>query len=209
MLEIGLLLNKLSKKRELFHNEKDFQFYFTLELIEERYEIRLEKYVGQNNGKRKYIDLEAYDKKEDQWYLFEFKYKTKEEIININNEKYELFEQGARDLGCYAFLNDVSRLEEQVKKYKEENKKIKAYAIFLTNDERYLNGFKSNCLCVNYGLKDKKVFKKGVIDFIIPDGKTKDGTCVKDLDEITLLNDYDIKWNDYSNYLKELILEIK
>lgn len=25
----------------------------------------------------------------------------------------------------------------------------------------------------------------------------------------SLLNDYDIKWNDYSKYLKELILEIK
>ena len=53
------------------------------------------------------------------------------------------------------------------------------------------------------------MFNKGVINFIIPDGKAKDDTCVKDLNEITLLNNYDIEWNDYSIYLKELILEIK
>lgn len=43
--------------------------------------------------------------------LFEFKYKTIDKQVIVDNEVYDFFNHGARDLESYAFLKDVERIE--------------------------------------------------------------------------------------------------
>ena len=204
-LNILETIKELSSRRPLFHNEADFQFYFAWLLKEKGYEIRLEHYAGKENNKRTYIDLVAI--KEKKCYLFEFKYKTDEITVEINNEKYEFFNHGARDLGSIAVLTDVNRLEKYMGKTIYGAQVIEGFSIFLTNDLKYLNGFKSGSLCYNYGLNDGKVFNSNeIIKFIPAENKTKEDTCVKHISEISFINTHIIKWKDYSPYLKMLII---
>ena len=203
------IIKELSAKRPLFHNEKDFQFEFALVLQSIGFKIRLETYVGKENGKRKYIDLVAIDEETKECYLFEFKYKTINKKEVINDELYDFFNHGARDLGSYAFLKDVERIENQLNKSILGYKVKEGYAIFLTNDLGYLKGFKSNSLCYNYGLENNKTFKSNsTIKFLVPDHKEKKDTCGSNLEEITFKNNYKIEWKDYSEHLKILILNI-
>lgn len=209
-MNIANSLIELSKRRPLFHNEKDFQFEFALLLQQLGYKIRLETYVGKENGKRKYIDLVAIDEEKQECYLFEFKYRTISKEVAINNEVYDLFNHGARDLGSYAFLKDVERIEKLVDKTIFGYKVKEGYAIFLTNDFGYTKGFKLNSLCYNYGLEEGKIFKSNnTVKFLIPNEIEKNDTWVSFLNEITLKNEYKINWKDYSEHLKQLALKIK
>ena len=182
-LDVKNILKELSAKRPLFHNEKDFQIEFALALQSIGFKIRLETYVGKENGKRKYIDLVAIDEETKECYLFEFKYKTINKKEVINDELYDFFNHGARDLGSYAFLKDVERIENQLNKSILGYKVKEGYAIFLTNDLGYLKGFKLNSLCYNYGLENNKIFKSNnPIKFLVPNQKEKNDTCVSHLD---------------------------
>jgi len=208
-LDVSEILKELSIKRPLFHNEKDFQFEFSLLMQQLGFKIRLETSVCKENGKRKYIDLVAFDEEKQECYLFEFKYKTIDKKITIDGEMYDLFNHGARDLGSYAFLKDVERIEKLINKTIFGYKVKEGYAIFLTNDFGYTRGFKQNSLCYNYGLEEGKLFKSNnTIKFLIPNDKEKEDTCVFKLDEIKFKNEYEVKWEEYSKYLKGLIFKI-
>lgn len=141
--------------------------------------------------------------------MFEFKYKTINKKEVINDELYDFFNHGARDLGSYSFIKDVERIEKQLNKSILGYKVKEGYAIFLTNDLGYLNGFKLNSLCYNYGLENNKIFKSNIpLKFVVPNQKEQNDTCVSHLDEIIFKNDYKIEWKDYSEYLKLLVLKI-
>lgn len=209
-LDIEKVLKVVSINRPLFHNEKDFQFEFAVSIQQLGYKTRLETYVGKENGKRKYIDLVAIDEKKQECYIFEFKYKIINKKVIINKEVYDLFNHGARDLGSYAFLKDVERIEKLIGKSIFGYKVKEGYAIFLTNDLGYTRGFMHNSLCYNYGLEEGKVFKSNsTINFLIPKDKEKRDTCVSHLGEITFKNEYKINWKDYSEHLKMLTLRIE
>ena len=207
-LDIKEILKELSKTRPLFQNETDLQFFIALALKEKGYEIRLEYYSGKENNKRKYVDLVAV--KNNECYIFEFKYKTKKEEITISNERFELFDHQSKGLGSYLVLKDLERTEKHMNQKFLNLKVTKGYVIFLTNDKSYKKGLRNNHLCYNYALTDNKIFiKNEPLEFNIPSNKTKAETSVKDFEEVKFKNTYQIKWETYSKYLDMLIFEIK
>ena len=211
MIDIHKVLNELQKTRKYFHNEKDFQFYFSwcAKLLYPKINIRLEYHFNEmEDNKKSYIDLVLFD--ENEAWIFEFKFKTiKSEFFDDKTNEYYIYkEQGAQDLGVYSIHADLSRIEKSVLNHKMIfGKEIKkGYCIFLTNDKRYLNGFTKKSCFYNYGL-NKGTINKGVIKFNIPNSKTKEEMFIKNYKEICYLKDHNIKWDKYSIY-DMMIIEV-
>ena len=146
---INTVLNRLKKRRVLFHCEVDFQFELAL-VIKELYnvDIRLEYYIGNDGKNREYLDILVIDKKTNekdrQGIAIELKYKTRKEdsdYIKVNNELFNLKEQSAYNDNRYYIYKDISRIQKIVEKQKldtEENWIIKkGFVIFLTTDSYY------------------------------------------------------------------------
>lgn len=133
---IKKVLENLKLKRRVFYSEADLQFEFAWELhkILPEAEIRLERPVTINNEVY-YIDI--WVNYEDRHYPIELKYKTKSIIISdFNKEDIHLANHGAVNLGCYAYIKDISRIED----IKEKDKKFgKGFAMMLTNEPIYYN----------------------------------------------------------------------
>lgn len=146
---ISGLLDELAKTRGIFHNEQDFQFELAQKIREKindkNVSVRLEYYIGENEGHRTYIDIMIIEKgnngKNDA-IAIELKYKTKESEGYFLGEHYNLKDQGAADWGCYYIHRDLKRIEDLVvfnknnKKYRNlENITVKrGFVIFLTSD---------------------------------------------------------------------------
>lgn len=204
--DIKKLLIELSEKRPVFHSEADFQHELAWMLHKKfpQSNIRLERPYLKENSKTDYIDIFASvgDKK----YFLELKYKTiklkpEQEIIKTRKieEKFCLKNQGARDCGCYDFWKDVSKIESKIVK---DNNSL-GYAIFLTNDHRYLRGFRKNTFSYDYNIKDGRTIKIGSLGLLHGFNKGRE-------EEIILKNSYNLEWQDYGNYgFKFLLLEIK
>ncbi len=155
VLNFDQCIEKLSKKRPLFHNEKDFQLELAWLIKEEdkdkRYRIRLEYCFDEDDmedDKRSYVDIAVFDEQLKKCALIELKYKTIEETIiePISGEKYNLRNHGARDYGCYAVLSDLSRLEGKLGESIDGYIATQIYSCILTNDKRYKNGFRKKSL---------------------------------------------------------------
>ena len=135
-------IKKLSEDRQVFHSEADFQHALAWKIREEDkdLEIRLEKGVPIDGG-FKHIDIwltktETKTKRKIN-FLIELKYKKKK--FYHESKKGEIFNlptQGARDSGCFDFFNDVLRIEKLI----QQNKDTWGAAIFLTNENLYMDG---------------------------------------------------------------------
>lgn len=214
LLDIKNVMSKLSEDRPIFHNEADFQFSMAMKIKElyPNHIVRLEYcYRGMQQNKRSYVDILVSDGKECA--LIELKYKTVEVTINdpITREEFNLQNHESIDSGSHAILSDLSRVEQQKgKKLAPYGTVTEGYSILLTNDKHYRNGI-GRGYWVNFGLKDKKEFKKEeLIDFNLG-GKKKEETCCKNYSPIKLLNDYTLeyeKFNAEHDYLDMLILQV-
>ena len=211
--DLHKILTVLSKERPVFHSEADFQHALAWAIHEKcpDLNIRLEMRV-ELNSKKKYLDIFAFNDNKKVAIEVKYKttkYKTENLEIEINNEKFNLKNQLARDLGRYDFIKDISRLEEASEKYHGGV----GFAIFLTNDENYWKTSKN----------DETAADK---DFRIPEGKTingklcwKEGTSKGTMrgreEPITLNGKYDLEWKNYSNLegkngqFRYLLIEVK
>jgi hypothetical protein len=130
-------LIELSKERQIFHSEADFQHAFAMYLskvFQNQYDVRLERCIKTNNDNF-YVDIFLIARVEEQPNIaIELKYKTNEVTFeDVHGEVFSLKGHSANDLGRYHFREDLFWLE-QLKK----DKKIElGFAIFLTNDDRY------------------------------------------------------------------------
>lgn len=218
---IDTVLEELSKRRPLFHNERDFQFELAWQ-IKELYEceIRLEYYYKTNeNNKRCYIDLFTYSK--DYCIAFELKYKTKsiKDNIVIRNEYFDLKNQSARDLGSASVCADLCRLQKLITNKAKIGKRVinKGYVVFLTNDENYKKGFRPGTMFADFGLTHESYIpsKKKVLGFNL-NGKDISKTSAAQFENTDFDfedKSYYIKWNDYNkrnnnSHLFKLIFEI-
>ncbi len=133
-MDIHQILISALNKRDIFHSEADFQHHLAWEIHSfsgDSSDIRLEFPLSKSESKRwEYCDILV---RKPSPIGIELKYKTKRSIVEVNNEVFELKQQGAQDLGRYDFLKDINRLEFWCK----QNQISRGYAILLTNDSSY------------------------------------------------------------------------
>lgn len=160
-LQLRQIITKLSEERKLFHSEDDFKCALALGILQkhDKARVRCEKVLSSKHQdvekgiKNRYIDI--WVEHNGVKYGIELKYKTKTLRVGIDGESYNLREQGAQDYSRYGFIKDIERLE----KFKQEEYFDIGYAIFLTNDHLYWDGFK----------RTDQVYDK---DFRINEGRT-------------------------------------
>ncbi|WP_424947002.1 hypothetical protein [Candidatus Spongiihabitans sp.] len=204
MINIKEILICALKKRCVFHSEADFQHHLAWWIHKklDNAELRLEYPFSQCESKhREYCDIFL---RSPYKIGIELKYKTKspKEPLIINEDPFELRNQGAQDTGRYDFLKDVSRLEH----WCEQNSIDSGYAIMLTNDHLYWNKpVRPNTNDENFRIHDRTI--SGELAW-------REGTAASTMQNhpspICLKNKYDIKWEDAPCYdFKYLLLEIK
>jgi len=190
-MEIIKIINVLKSKRKIFFSESDFQFALAWE-IQKYYDnakIRLE--YRPNLQENAYIDIVI--NLENKIYPIELKYKTKSLIVEDNNETYYLKNQGARVIGRHDYLKDIQRIEGFLK----ENEKYEyGYAILLTNDNTYWSKNKSGCIDEQFYLNENNIIK-GKLGW---SKKAGVGTKKDREKDIMLRGEYQINWNEFSNF---------
>lgn len=217
--DINKVLESLSKKRELFHCEADFQFALAEEIknFYENIDIRLEYFYKEDkkdnderkneenkNDHRQYIDiLVIYNNKE--CIPIELKYKTNREeviILDKNEEEYHLKKQGAKNDSSFYIIKDLERIEKIVSNNESKTYNlnhyivVKGYVIFLTPYECY----KTNIL---------KHRDKTISQFNLASGNEKSIVTIKsgkkiykEKYEVDLTSEYHGEWSIYSKYKK-------
>ena len=188
------IIQKLSQSRPVFHSEADFQFSLA-SAIKDTYptaEIRLERPFPRCTEAGRTIYLDILVILDGKLYPIELKYKTSTlgpDHCVINDELYQLKNQGARDLGVFYCLKDVERLENLAKQPNFGT----GFAIWLTNDFHYWT--------------EPRRKDTNYIEFALYDGVEKshemnwlDGIMLGK--KVCLKNCYKISWQKYSNNLE-------
>ena len=200
-IDMEKIIEKLQGKRQIFCSEADFQLEMAW-VIKEMYhdaEVRLE-YVPTFDDKM-HIDILVFIS--NKWIPIELKYKTKKSkkekmTDQITQEVFNLKNQGAKDIGCYLYLKDIMRIEsikQEVKNNFEEG-----YAVFLTNDETYLNPPQNNdCVYKDFSL-EHGITKHGELKWAEHTGA---GTKKGIEDPIILKGIYKMEWNEFSKVNEE------
>ena len=148
----------------------------------------------------------------------ELKYKTwanaskneKKIEYNVGNHRYVVFHQGAPNIGCYQYLEDVARLEElagiaeQYHTFDNYNNGTRnvvcGYAIMISNDETYWKGPKdSESVMRDFFLydNDEKSGEKKSIPTEPQNQPGKNGKESKREYKLQLKKEYTCYWEDY------------
>ena len=221
------LMSELVDRREIFHNERDFQLELAW-LLSMKSDVRprLEfpypllkqqnKHPSQNNKK------DEEDKKSKRGYMdiwlpservaIELKYRTlkldKKLEIAGDVEFFNLKNQAAQNIARYQFLDDVRRIEE----LRDKRCDLKVgYAIFLTNDKNYWKSapesWKGAPQCWEH---PPDICDNKDAQFHLHDGRVIKGTldwtrgrgegCAKDRPPFTLTGCYKANWQSYRNF---------
>ena len=207
VFDIKLVIDKLRNKRKIFVSERDLQLEMAL-TIKELYpnaKIRLE--YCPSFDLNMHIDiLVIYENK---WIPIELKYKTKGCAKIVDDEVFNLKNQGAKNNSCYLYLKDIERIE----KIKENEERFdKGYTIFITNDLSYMNKPNENVIFEDFSLENE-ITKNGMLCW--KENASK-GTMGKNEQPIILKGSYKLDWQLYSRLDNEnngtfmyLISEIK
>jgi len=185
-MELQRIVDLLSRKRQVFYSEADFQFALAWE-IQQFYpdaEIRLE--YPATMERKEYIDILVRYK--GNIYPIELKYKTRKISLYINKEHYNLKNHGAGDFGSYDFVKDICRLENFLSSLDGCNH---GFALWLTNDSYYWNPPRRD----NTGAAEFRVY-----DGAIKSGTLTWGNAMTNTHALVLNNEYVISWSDYSKF---------
>ena len=225
------ILGTLKESRPVFHSEDDFKLALVQIISAEhkKYKIRLERPINikmldkkgsvMEPAVRAPIDIVIIDEMGN-YIPIELKYKTKKTKIEstgiLNDDKYELANHGASDIGRVSFRKDIYRIERFLES-NSENCKV-GFVIILTNEKEYWdNILEKEILNRHYSfhnnmnipkddpgwyykaLNDSKYIEiKGVWHYI-DDPKKKHWTFVGDLKyQLNLKKEYEINWRKYS-----------
>ena len=234
--QIPTALSTLSHNRKVFHSEDDLKLALAITLAKQfenqpDFEIRLEmpqkiSYTYQNYD----IDNLSITEEEqpayiDMWinfqgkkYVVELKYRTKHNVIVVDQENFNLKDHAANDIGRYKFRQDLFRLSQ----LKQKGIIHKGFAIFLTNDAKFwTNKASKNNLDIEFHITDGEIipasakwninsnyFQERYIKngnfWVSKKTGTKSWIYGKEYTKkLNLENDYQIHWKDYSLNEKE------
>lgn len=184
-------MERLARRRPVFHSEADFQHAFAWELHQTAPEldIRLEVPVRTDDGT---VHLDLLGCLANDRLPIELKYKTRALAISVNGEDFLLADHAAQDLGRYDFFKDLLRIETFV----QSGASRAGYAIFLTNDSAYW--------------KEPAGLEHGYASFAMNDrrkvsgppawgARASAGTRRKRETEIGLDGSYELGWAAYSS----------
>lgn len=227
MIDITNLIEILRRNRKVFHSEDDLKLSFGMGLLNNytNCQVRLERPVdiemidwnNETTTVRTPIDMVIIEKNGN-LIPIELKYKTKKNQLEYHDEKYQLTEQGAVDIGRYSLRKDIYRIEQYIESH--ENSET-GYVLILTNDKAYFNtdvsqkdnydkfmSFHDSAVINkkdygwNYSKIDKNKYKRRAGDkrWWYKDKKKTHWTCVKELFyRLDLCDDYVINWITYSS----------
>jgi|BioPla2DNA2_1021312.scaffolds.fasta_scaffold20587_2 hypothetical protein len=237
--DILKVLQELADSRPVFFNESDFQFSLSQQLnnyLRENklfaYQIILEykhyldielidpkekELINISEKRRQYIDIIILDKENNKYYPIELKYKTIPIPGNIKlkyhdmSVAFNLSKQGAQNLGCAYYLQDIQRLTDLKRQEATlfENYEFGiGFAIFVTNDKTY---WKNNTkgafenLWLKNGTISKEVFftkdtkiTKQLYKRYKPTVKLKSIDVFHTTPIFEFEKDIKIKWSNYS-----------
>ena len=184
-------IKELKSKRPIFVSEADFQVELSWIIIKNYPDAKVRCEYIPSFDPDMHIDILVI--KDDKWIPIELKYKTKGCVKNLGGESFNLKNQGAKDIGCYLYLNDIQRIE-RIKMNVPSF--AKGYTILLTNEQSYMKKpRKESCYYREFALTEGEI-KKGILNWA---DNTGTGTK-KGIDEpILLLGEYPIHWEKYSS----------
>ena len=204
---IETILIDFAKNKKLFLNEAQFQFELALEIKKQfpSLVVHLEYPSLKGNSNRQYSYYDIVIQEGNEFYVIELKYKTKDQVILYKGSNYLLKNHAAQDLGRFDYLNDVSRIENW-----QSNNQGKQFvggcAIILTNDSAYWKNDGKGRIYEQFALKDGNTITSGSKAWI---GNVKITSVGKSrINGLNLYNTYKIKWLDYCNGFKYLMLII-
>ena len=201
--DIIQIIVALSKVRRLFWSEDDFKFAFASQIqlkFGNAAEIRLEKRYKGENGKNSYTDIVV--RMGGRNFPIELKYKTAEgSYADLNNEAVGLMTHSAVDLGCYAYLKDINRLEYLAK---TDSDFERGFAIILTNEPLYYRDTGRSSVYDAFKIYDGKTVS-GMLDW---DRSNYDieklPSWLKSHPAFELTGSYDMSWRNYGSVLQSL-----
>lgn len=209
-MNIFKAMETLLKDRRVFHSEADFQFSlgWELKMLNNDLKIIMERPFQFNNKldddtkTKTKIELDLLIKNGSKKYGIELKYVTKELVVKVNDELFDLKNHMATNLRRYDFYKDISRLESL-----KINKEIdKGYVIFLTNVPSYQKS--TNGMAEKFNFADGCKISQGKYDW---SGKRPTEKSHRK-EEIEIKQQYYCRWNEYStidnHVFKYILLEI-
>lgn len=194
IINISNTLSNLSKNRQLFCSEADFQQALAWQIHEDYKEdkVFLEYPLTiQQDGKDKPIRVDIVVKHDEEYIPIELKYLTKKLKIKEPEVEFELKNQGARDIRMHDVLADVERIENIIDQNKL-NQCSSGYQITLTNDKGYLTESRGNHLYKNFSLHEGREIPTDTLKW---NGKPPRSFYDSSKRPITLRSSYKINWD--------------
>lgn len=129
MFDVHAIMANLSRQRQAFHSEADFQHAFAWQVHSDLPDCQVRLEYRPQLDERVHIDM---------WIAnislaIELKYRTRKTTLQFANERFELRHQSAQDHGRYDFLKDIQRLE----RLEQQGLARAGLAILLTNEHLY------------------------------------------------------------------------
>ena len=190
-LDIEQVMINLSRNRQLFHAEADFQHALAWEIhhLIPEVEIRLEVDLSPTDDERLYLDVWI----PSEGIALELKYATRNLVVEHHGERFRLRDQSAQDVKRYDVLKDVMRLERVVA---EVDRCSEAHMIFVTNDPGYWNEPRTpDTFDAEFRTLDNRIVS-GELKW---SPRTGAGTQKNRENAIRLQGSYRLHWSDFSN----------
>ena len=189
MVDLNAAMRALAGQRPIFHSEADFQHALAMGIskADTTAQIRLE--FRPVSHERSYIDLWVSDG--NRKLAIELKYKTRSVSVDWLEERFDLANHGAQDLGGYDVWKDVQRVE-RICAHRPD---VYGHVIFLSNDATYWREPTSEGTVGSaFRLHDGRLASGGLFWA----SHAGNGTIKNREKPVKLDGSYRITWNDYS-----------